>query len=91
VLEPKANWPAHNYAHLMEQPTLFYALVLALALMGFDHRMNVILAWTYVVLRVAHSLVQIFYNDLRIRFPLFLLSTLTLLALTIHAALQLWA
>jgi hypothetical protein len=91
VLEPKANWPAHNYAHLMEQPTLFYALVLALASMGFDHRMNVILAWTYVVLRVAHSLVQIFYNDLRIRFPLFLLSTLILLALTIHAALQLWA
>jgi hypothetical protein len=75
----------------MEQPTLFYALVLALASMGFDHRMNVILAWTYVVLRVAHSLVQIFYNDLRIRFPLFLLSTLILLALTIHAALQLWA
>ena len=28
------NWPAHNYAHLMEQPTLFYAIVLALALMG---------------------------------------------------------
>jgi hypothetical protein len=89
VLEPRANWPAHNYAHLMEQPTLFYAIVLALALMGFDHWLNVTLAWTYVALRVVHSLVQIFHNDLRIRFPLFLLSTLALLALTIHAAIRL--
>jgi hypothetical protein len=89
VLEPRANWPAHNYAHLMEQPTLFYAIVLALALMGFDHWLNVTLAWTYVALRVVHSLVQIFHNDLRIRFPLFLLSTLALLALTVHAAIRL--
>lgn len=90
VLDPRCNWPAHNYTHLMEQPTLFYALVLALVLMGFDHPVNVVLAWTYVGLRVVHSLVQIFYNDLRIRFPLFLLSTLVLLAMTLHAGLYLW-
>jgi hypothetical protein len=77
-------------AHLMEQPTLFYALVLALVLMGFDHPINVIMAWTYVGLRIAHSFVQIFYNDLRIRFPLFLLSTLVLTAMTLHAGLYLW-
>jgi hypothetical protein len=88
-LEPRANWPAHNYAHLMEQPTLFYAIVFALVLMGFDHRINVILAWTYVGLRVAHSVVQIFMNDLRLRFPLFLLSSLALVSLTVHAALRL--
>jgi hypothetical protein len=90
VLEPRYNWPAHNYAHLMEQPTLFYAIVLALVLMGFDHPINVTLAWIYVGLRVVHSLVQIFYNDLRFRFPLFLLSSLALLSLTIHAGLRLW-
>ena len=89
-LDPRANWPAHNYAHLMEQPTLFYAIVLSLVLMGFDHHINVWLAWTYVVLRIAHSLVQIFNNDLRIRFPLFLLSTLALASLTVHAGLRLW-
>lgn len=89
VLDPKANWPAHNYAHLMEQPTLFYAIVLTLVLMDFAHPINVMLAWTYVVLRVAHSLVQIFHNDLRLRFPLFLLSTLVLLGLTLHAGLRL--
>lgn len=90
VLEPRYNWPAHNYAHLMEQPTLFYAIVLALVLMGFDHPINVTLAWVYVALRVVHSLVQIFFNDLRLRFPLFLLSSLALLSLTIHAGLRLW-
>jgi hypothetical protein len=89
VLEPRANWPAHNYAHLMEQPTLFYAIVLTLVLMGSDHPLNVALAWVYVGIRIVHSIVQITLNDLRIRFPLFLLSTLALAALTIHAALRL--
>ena len=90
-LEPRYNWPAHNYAHLMEQPTLFYAIVLTLALMGFDHHWNVLLAWAYVVIRIVHSIVQMFVNDLRARFPLFLLSTLCLAALTFHAAMELWA
>jgi hypothetical protein len=90
VLDPRDNWPAHNYAHLMEQPTLFYAIVLALVLMDFDHPINVTLAWIYVGLRVVHSIVQIAFNDLRIRFPIFLLSTLVLASLTIHAGLHLW-
>ncbi|WP_300974711.1 MAPEG family protein [Sphingomonas sp. LHG3406-1] len=89
VLDPKCNWPAHNYAHLMEQPTLFYAIVLTLALMQFDHPVNVMMAWAYAALRIVHSIVQIFFNDLRIRFPLFLVSTLVLAGLTLHAALAL--
>jgi hypothetical protein len=90
VLDPKANWPAHNYAHLHEQPTLFYAIMLALVLMGFDHQINVMLGWVYVGLRVVHSIVQMFFNDLRIRFPLFTLSSLVLASLAIHAGLYLW-
>lgn len=90
VLDPRANWPAHNYAHLMEQPTLFYAIVLTLVAMGFDHPVNVMFAWAYVVIRIVHSIVQITINDLRIRFPLFLLGTLALAGLTLHAALRLW-
>jgi hypothetical protein len=34
VLEDRVNWKAHNYAHLMEQPTLFYAASLIIALLG---------------------------------------------------------
>ena len=84
------NWPAHNYEHLMEQPTLFYAIVLSLVLMGFDHPINVYLAWGYVGFRIIHSIVQATTNVVRIRFPIFLLATICLVCLTIHAAIFIW-
>ena len=80
------NWPAHNYTHLMEQPTIFYAIVFALVLIGFDHPINVWLAWCYVGLRIVHSIVQATSNVVPVRFLLFLLSSLCLLGLTTHAA-----
>jgi hypothetical protein len=89
VLPDSANWPAHNYAHLMEQPTIFYAIVFALILMGFDAWINVWLAWGYVVLRIVHSLVQATVNVVPVRFTIFLLSSLCLISLTVHAALRL--
>jgi len=86
IIPAEANWPAHNYAHLMEQPTIFYAIVFALVLMGFDHPINVYLAWAYVVLRVVHSLIQATVNIVIIRFAVFTLSSLCLIGLTTHAA-----
>jgi hypothetical protein len=85
----RANWPAHNYEHLMEQPTIFYAVVFALILMGFDRPINLYLAWTYVGLRIAHSIVQATANIVRLRFILFLLATVCLVSLTVHAGLYL--
>ena len=82
----KPNWPAHNYTHLMEQPTIFYAIVFALILMHFDAPMNVYLAWGYVGMRIVHSIVQATVNVVRLRFTLFLLATICLVALTLHAA-----
>ena len=90
IIPPEAQWKAHNYMHLMEQPTIFYAIVVALILMGFDAPINVWLAWGYVSLRVVHSLVQATTNIVRIRFVLFILASLCLIALTIHAALYLF-
>ncbi|MBX3565039.1 MAG: MAPEG family protein [Sphingomonas sp.] len=81
----KAQWPAHNYIHLVEQPTLFYAVCFALALLGQGDGMNATIAWIYVGLRVLHSLVQATFNKISIRFLLFVLSTLALMALTLHA------
>ena len=89
VVDDKAQWKAHNYIHLMEQPTLFYAIVFALILMGQNFPLNVGLAWTYVGLRIAHSIVQATWNRILVRFILFALSTLCLLALTLHAAIGL--
>ncbi|MEA1071179.1 MAPEG family protein [Sphingomonas sp. LY160] len=89
VLPDEANWPAHNYAHLMEQPTLFYAIVLTLVAMGDTIAINLWLAWGYVVLRVLHSIVQTTINRVAIRFPIFALSTLCLVGLTVHAGARL--
>lgn len=86
VIADRVNWKAHNYNHLMEQPTLFYAVALSLALMDFGGGPNLILAWAYVALRVAHSLVQATINLVLYRFILWVLSSLVLIALTAHAA-----
>ena len=85
VLDDKVNWKAHNYAHLVEQPTLFYAVALALALMEFGGGINLILAWAYVGLRIAHSLVQALINIVIYRTILWMLSSLALIGLTVHA------
>jgi hypothetical protein len=90
VVEDHVNWKAHNYNHLMEQPTLFYAIALCLALLDFGGGMNLYIAWAYVAFRVAHSLVQATVNVVRWRFALFLGGSLCLAALTLHAAMALF-
>ena len=88
VLPPKVQWVAHNYNHLHEAPTVFYAVALVLALIGHGDGLNAEIAWAYVALRVAHSLVQVLGNRVMIRFALFALSSLALMALTLHAVLS---
>ncbi len=86
VIPDRVNWKAHNYAHLMEQPTLFYATVVILGVIGQGDGLNLQLAWTYVILRIAHSIVQATWNRVAVRFALFCLATVALLALALHAA-----
>ena len=91
VLEDRVNWKSHNYAHLMEQPTLFYAVSLIIALLGAAGG-DVLAAWIYVALRIVHSIWQATVNTLNIRFPLFMLATIALAYLTWRAlALTLFA
>ncbi|MDY7099198.1 MAG: MAPEG family protein [Pseudomonadota bacterium] len=84
LIPDKANWPAHNHTHLHEQPTLFYATVAILAIVG-PGTMDVLVAWIYVALRIVHSLWQILVNKLPVRFALFLLSTIALIILAVRA------
>jgi hypothetical protein len=86
VVEPEVQWKAHNHNHLLEQPTLFYAICLTLALMGFGGGINLWLAWAYVGFRVAHSLIQATVNVVRWRFLAHVAASLCLLGLTVHAA-----
>ena len=91
ILPPEVQWKAHNYNHLMEQPTLFYAVCFALQFLAMEaqgavHPINIGLAWAYVALRVVHSLVQATVNIIMLRFLIFAASSLVLGALIVHAA-----
>lgn len=85
VIPDEVNWKAHNYQHLMEQPTIFYAIALTLAFMDMGGGINLWLAWGYVGLRIVHSLIQCTVNIVKYRLTMFVLSSLCLLGLTIHA------
>ncbi|MBT8060059.1 MAG: MAPEG family protein [Gammaproteobacteria bacterium] len=85
MLPAKVNWKSHNYTHLMEQPTIFYAAVAVLALAGEGAGINATMAWAYVGLRVVHSVWQSTVNIISVRITLFTLSTLCLWVLAINA------
>lgn len=85
-LPPRVRWKADNYNHLFEMPTLFYPVVVILALLGDTSTFALAAAWAYVALRVVHSLVQVLVNIIVIRFAVFSLSAFALLALSIRAA-----
>ena len=86
-LPPEVRWKADNYNHLMEQPTVFYAVAISLAVLGDASWITLSLGWAYVALRVLHSLVQTLVNKIELRFALFALSSLVLIAMTVRAAL----
>jgi len=79
----------HNYNHLMEQPTIFYALVFYTFLAGLQDTLSIYAAWGYVVLRIAHSLIQISVNLVLLRFAVFALSTVALIILAVRDLLAL--
>ena len=85
-LPPEVQWKAHNYNHLLEQPMLFYAACFLLLAVRETDELALALAWTYVALRIVHSLVQATVNVIILRFPLFLLASIALLGLILRTA-----
>lgn len=86
IVGPKEDWPAHNYAHLLEQPTIFYATIAILALSTFTP-LDVALAWAYVVIRIVHSVFQATVNKVPVRGMIFGLSSLVMTVLGVRALL----
>lgn len=84
-LPAKVRWKADNFNHLMEQPTVFYAITLSLAYLGAVTEITIFAAWAYVGLRVIHSLVQALTNKIELRFAMFLLSNIPLVILIVNA------
>ncbi len=89
TLPPEVRWKADNYNHLLEQPTLFYPVVIIAALLPGRGSADLALAWAYVALRVVHSVFQATVNKIEVRFALFLLSSLALLALVARTGMAL--
>ncbi|RGP80527.1 membrane- eicosanoid glutathione metabolism [Fusarium longipes] len=89
-LPPFVQWPADNYNNLLEQPTQFYAVMLALTLLGVKDKTTVRLAWAYVGLRVLHSTIHVTVNHLVSRFSAFATSSFVLFGLTAKAAWELF-
>ena len=81
MLPERVNWKADNYNHLHEQPTVFYAVGIVLAIIGAGDGIPALLAWIYVGLRVAHTIVQVTANRVMVRFVLFAISSIVLMAL----------
>lgn len=90
-IPPNVRWKADNYNHLHEQPTLFYAVAIMLAMLGAGGGLNATLAWVYVGLRVIHSLIQALVNKVELRFLVFVAASMVLLWLAINAALILFS
>jgi hypothetical protein len=80
---------ADNYNHLMEQPTIFYALVFYVVLAGHSDQLHIYLAWAYVGLRVIHTLIQCTVNNVTMRFSVFALSTFVLMAMVARELMRL--
>lgn len=91
VLPHKVQWKAHNYNHLHEAPTVFYAVALTLAMIGQGDNLNATIAWAYVGLRIVHSIYQATINKVPVRFGLFALSSIALIMLIVHAAISVFS
>ena len=88
LLPPSVMWKAHNYDHLMEQPTIFYATVFVLVAIGEGAGLNATLAWAYCLLRIVHSLWQATVNKvIPVRIGLFSASSVCLVVLAVRAGL----
>ena len=88
-LPKEIQWKADNYNHLLEQPTIFYACALVLAIAGLGEGLNLYLAWGYVVLRVIHSIVQSTINSVLPRFGLFMLGSIMLAVMAVNGVMSL--
>lgn len=78
ALPPEVAQIADNYNHLFEQPVLFYAVAISIAVLGHVDAVHVACAWAFTGLRIAHSAVQATINIVMVRFTLFLLAWIAL-------------
>lgn len=75
---PEVAIPNRNMMNLLELPVLFYVACLTYFVIGRVNEPALALAWTYVGLRAAHSVIHLTYNRVRHRLVAFALSNVVL-------------
>ncbi len=80
----EAAIPNRNYMNLLELPTMFYAVCIALFALGRVAELDLGIAWLYVGLRVVHSLVHLTYNNVIHRLIVFASSNVVLSVLWVR-------
>ena len=88
ISPPAVSNPSDNLKNLFELPVIFYALTLYLYVVGEVDALYLALAWTFVGLRIAHSIVHCTFNTVLVRFGIYVLSALVLWAMVVRALLQ---
>ncbi len=88
-LPDRLRYITDNYNHLMEQPTLFYAIVVYIFLMNHTDPLHVQLAWGYAGLRIIHSVIHLTSNNVSWRALVFGLSSVCLIAMILRELLAL--
>lgn len=91
ILPEAVNRPSNNLKNLFELPVLFYALCVIYTVMQWTDPLSVNLAWSYVALRMVHSVVHCSINIVPARFAAYALSSVVLWIMVIRFALQVFA
>jgi len=81
---------ADNFRNLFEFPVLFFAICPILYITNGVTPLQLILAWAFVFLRIAHSFVHITYNRVIHRFRIFVLGMLSVSSMWAVFAIHLW-
>jgi hypothetical protein len=76
--------PNRNLMNLLELPILFYVVCIALYVTRTADDAAIVLAWLYVALRGAHSVVHLSYNNVFHRLAVYAASNVVLLVLWVR-------
>lgn len=87
LLPSSATRVADNYNHLMEAPTVFYAVALGIVVAGLADPLYAACAWAFLGVRALHSLVQATINRVWLRATLYTLSWIALAVMIVRAVL----
>lgn len=79
----RVSLPNRNFMNLLEVPVLFYMVCIVYFLTATASQAVVVLAWSFVALRMAHTLVHILYNNVIHRLAAFALANFVLAAMWI--------